>query len=71
MPGSPECGGTLYVQPVHSGPVLKHYSIFDINGHFIGRISAYTRNDAIRMINGVNHGTYILRDGHNSVTFVK
>ena len=71
VPGSPECGGTLYVQPVHSGPVLKHYSIFDINGHFIGRISAYTRNDAIRMINGVNHGTYILRDGHNSVTFVK
>lgn len=69
--GSPECGGTLYVQPVRSGPVLKHYSIFDINGHFIGRISAYTRNDAIRMINGVNHGTYILRDGHNSVTFVK
>ena len=71
VPGSPECGGTLYVQPVHSGPVLKHYSIFDINGHFIGRISAYTRNNAIRMINGVNHGTYILRDGHNSVTFVK
>ena len=36
-----------------------------------GRLIGYTRNDAIRMINGVNHGTYILRDGHNSVTFVK
>ena len=68
-PGDPGCPTVL--TETHSGTTLQHYSIFDINGHFIGPISAYSPSMAVRLATGLAHGKYILKNKDTSVIFVK
>lgn len=84
-PGDVSCGGPSFncedypddpaclvsTPKTRSGQTLQHYSIFDLNGHYIGSISAYSPSMAIQMINGINQGTYVLKNENTTVIFRK
>lgn len=84
-PGDVRCGGPSFncedypddpaclvsTPKTRSGQTLQHYSIFDLNGHYIGSISAYSPFMAIQMINGINQGTYVLKNENTTVIFRK
>lgn len=84
-PGDVRCGGPSFncedypddpaclvsTPKTRSGQTLQHYSIFDLNGHYIGSISAYSPSMAIQMINGINQGTYVLKNENTTVIFRK
>ena len=68
-PDDPAC--LVSTPKTRSGQTLQHYSIFDLNGHYIGSISAYSPSMAIQMINGINQGTYVLKNENTTVIFRK
>ena len=68
-PDDPAC--LVSTAKMRSGQTLQHYNIFDLNGHYIGSISAYEPSMAIQMINKVNHGTYVLKNENTTVIFKK
>ena len=84
-PGDVRCGGPSFncedypddpaclvsTPKTRSGQTLQHYSIFDLNGHYIGSISAYSPSMAIQMINGINQGAYVLKNENTTVIFKK
>ena len=84
-PGDVSCGGPSFncedypddpaclvsTPKTRSGQTLQHYSIFDLNGHYIGSISAYSPSMAIQMINGINQGAYVLKNENITVIFRK
>jgi len=84
-PGDVRCGGPSFncedypddpaclvsTPKTRSGQTLQHYSIFDLNGHYIGSISAYSPSMAIQMINGINQGAYVLKNENTTVIFRK
>lgn len=84
-PGDVSCGGPSFncedypddpaclvsTPKTRSGQTLQHYSIFDLNGHYIGSISAYSPSMAIQMINGINQGAYVLKNENTTVIFRK
>ena len=84
-PGDVSCGGPSFncedypddpaclvsTPKTRSGQSLQHYSIFDLNGHYIGSISAYSPSMAIQMINGINQGAYVLKNENTTVIFRK
>ena len=84
-PGDVSCGGPSFncedypddpaclvsTPKTRSGQTLQHYSIFDLNGHYIGFISAYSPSMAIQMINGINQGAYVLKNENTTVIFRK
>ena len=84
-PGDARCGGPSFsceeypdnpvcrtsIQKTRSGQTLQHYSIFDLNGHYIGSISAYTPSMAIQMINGIAPGSYVLMNANTKIIFKK
>ena len=69
-PDAPGCD-IVSAPKTRSGQTLQHYSIFDLNGHYIGSISAYSPSMAIQMINGINQGTYVLKNENTTVIFRK
>lgn len=68
-PDDPAC--LVSAPKTRSGETLQHYSIFDLNGHYIGSISAYSPSMAIQMINGINQGAYVLKNENTTVIFRK
>lgn len=68
-PDDPAC--LVSTPKTRSGQILQHYSIFDLNGHYIGSISAYSPSMAIQMINGINQGAYVLKNENTTVIFRK
>lgn len=68
-PDDPAC--LVSTPKTRSGQTLQHYSIFDLNGHYIGSISAYSPSMAIQMINGINQGAYVLKNENTTVIFRK
>lgn len=68
-PDDPAC--LVSTPKTRSGETLQHYSIFDLNGHYIGSISAYSPSMAIQMINGINQGAYVLKNENTTVIFRK
>lgn len=68
-PDDPAC--LVSTPKTRSGETLQHYSIFDLNGHYIGSISAYSPSMAIQMINGINQGAYVLKNENTIVIFRK
>lgn len=68
-PDDPAC--LVSTPKTRSGETLQHYSIFDLNGHYIGSISAYSPSMAIQMINGINQGAYVLKNENTTVIFKK
>lgn len=68
-PDDPAC--LVSTPKTRSGETLQHYSIFDLNGHYIGSISAYSPFMAIQMINGINQGAYVLKNENTTVIFRK
>lgn len=84
-PGDARCGGPSFncedypddpaclvsTPKTRSEQTLQHYSIFDLNGHYIGSISAYSPSMAIQMINGINQGAYVLKNENTTVIFRK
>lgn len=65
-----ECG-TSSLRTQRFEQVLQHYNIFDLNGHFVGSVSGYTPKAAIQMLNGLNRGTYILKNANTKLLFTK
>ena len=68
-PDDPAC--LVSTPKTRSEQTLQHYSIFDLNGHYIGSISAYSPSMAIQMINGINQGAYVLKNENTTVIFRK
>lgn len=70
-PDDPACRTVVFAPQSHSGQVLQHYNIFDLNGHWIGSISGYTPSAAIQMANGIAPGSYVLMNANTKIIFKK
>ena len=70
-PDDPACRTVVFAPQSHSGQVLQHYNIFDLNGHWIGSISGYTPSAAIQMTNGIAPGSYVLMNANTKIIFKK
>ena len=70
-PEDPACRTVVFAPQSHSGQVLQHYNIFDLNGHWIGSISGYTPSGAIQMVNGIAPGSYVLMNANTKIIFKK
>ena len=70
-PEDPACRTVVFAPQSHSGQVLQHYNIFDLNGHWIGSISGYTPSGAIQMVNGIPPGSYVLMNANTKIIFKK
>ena len=61
-PGSEGCGGPVgFDLKLAEQNVLKHFQVFDANGKYMGPVSAYKADDALRYMK-LKPGLYILKE---------